>query len=256
MSGPLDPESPAVARLFDLGSVGVAEETGPHGPETVAYFADERELGLIGRWEDVADVDHVAAYRAGLKPVRVGPLVIAPSHRRASLAVGEHVVWCDPGTAFGTGHHETTRLALAALADLDLVGRSVLDVGTGSGILTIAADRLGARLALGVDIDAEAVRVARANAALNRSRVRFLVGSVDHHDLPTRFDVVVANLYAELHVALMAAYAGRLNRGGRLLLTGVLTRLEGLVRDALPGAWPVRVRRRGEWALLEAEVPP
>ncbi|MEJ2292191.1 MAG: 50S ribosomal protein L11 methyltransferase [Deinococcales bacterium] len=255
MPGPLDPESVAVARLFDLGSLGVVEETGPDGPEVVAYFDSERELGLGGRWEDVGEVDYVAAYRAGLKPVRVGPLVIAPSHRRASLGAGEQVVWLDPGTAFGTGHHETTRLALEALAAHDLTGRSVLDVGAGSGILTIAADRLGARLALGVDVDAEAVRVARVNAVLNRSRARFLVGSIDHVELPARVDVIVANLFAELHVELMPAYRDRLNRGGRLLLTGILARLEPIVLEALPEGWPRRTMRQGEWSLLAVGVP-
>ncbi len=255
MPGPLEPESPALARLFEHGSLGVAEEVGPQGPEVVAYFDSERELGLGGRWEDVEDVDYVAAYRAGLEPVRVGPLVIAPTHRSARVGAGEQVVWCDPGTAFGTGHHETTRLALAALADLDLVGRSVLDVGAGSGILAIAADRMGARLALGVDIDGDAVRVAKANATLNRSRARFLTGSIDHAELPARFDVVVANLYAELHVSLMAAYTRRVNGGGRLLLTGILTPLEPMVREALPAPWVQHVRHDGEWSLVDAEVP-
>jgi len=250
MEGRLDPESPAVARLFERGSLGAVEEMGEDGVETVAYFDARVDLGLEGRWEDVEPFDYVAAYRADLQPVRVGPLVVAPTHRRAALEAGQQVVWLDPGTAFGTGHHETTRLALAALARLDLIGRSVLDVGAGSGILTVAADRLGAGLALGVDVDAATVGVARRNAALNRSRARFLTGSVDHPDLPARFDVIVANLYAELHAALMPAYLARLNVGGALLLTGILTRLEPTVRRALADALPCRVEREGEWSLL------
>ncbi len=208
MKGRLEPESPAVARLFESGSLGAVEETGGSGTEIVAYFDRQVELGLEGRWEDVETFDYVAAYRAGMKAIRVGPLVVAPTHRRAELEAGQQVVWLDPGSAFGTGHHETTRLALATLAGLDLVGRSVLDVGAGSGILTVAADRLGAGLAVGVDIDAATVEVARRNAVLNRSRARFLTGSVDHPDLPARFDVIVANLYAELHAALDARLSG------------------------------------------------
>jgi ribosomal protein L11 methyltransferase len=250
MQGRLEAESPDVARLFELGSVGVVEASGPKGAEILAYFEERVEVGLEGRWEDVEAIDHVAAYRAELKPVRVGPLVVAPTHRRASLAAGEQVVWLDPGSAFGTGHHETTRLALAALAGRELVDRSVLDVGSGSGILAVAADRLGASLAVGVDTDVATVAVARRNAVLNRSRARFLQGSVDHPDLPSRFDVVVANLYAELHAALMPAYLARLNPDGVLLLTGILTRLEAIVRRALPTGVRCRVEREGEWSLL------
>jgi ribosomal protein L11 methyltransferase len=252
MAGHLEAESPAVARLFERGSLGAVEEVGEDGAEIVAYFDGEIELGLEGRWEDVEEVDHVAAYRETLEPVVVGPLVIAPTHRRAELAAGQQVVWLDPGTAFGTGHHETTRLALAALGRIDLVGRSVLDVGAGSGILAVCADRLGAGLALGVDTDAATVDVAHRNAALNRSRARFLAGSLDHPDLPRRFDVIVANLYAELHVALLPTYLRRLNVAGVLLLTGILTRLEPTVLRALPDDLPYRVERDGEWSLLAA----
>lgn len=254
MSGALDDESPVLARLFALGARGVMEQAGAEGPETVAYFEDEIPLDLAGTWEPVEDIDYVAAYRAGLKPVRVGPLVIAPTHRRASLSAGQQVVWLDPASAFGTGHHDTTRLALRALAGVDLVHRSVLDVGAGSGILTIAADRLGAAVAVGVDIDRQSVDVARANAALNRSRARFLVGSVDHPDLPRRFDVIVANLYAELHARLLPSYLARLNAGGKLLLTGILGRLAATVEQALPASCRFQRRREGEWLLLEVEV--
>ncbi len=252
MAGRLEAESPAVARLFERGSLGAVEEVGEGGTEIVAYFDAEVELDLEGRWEDVEEVDHVAAYRASLEPVTVGPLVIAPTHRRAELEAGQQVVWLDPGTAFGTGHHETTRMALGALGGIDLVGRSVLDVGAGSGILGVCADRLGAALAIGVDTDAATVDVARLNAALNRSRARFLVGSLEHPDLPRRFDVIVANLYAELHAALLPAYLRRLNVGGVLLLTGILTRLEATVLGALPDALPYRVERDGEWSLVAA----
>lgn len=255
MPGPLDHESPTLARLFALGATGVAEEAGERGPETVAYFPDERPLDVEGRWESVDEVDHVRAYRAGLRPVRIGPLVVSPTHRRPSLRAGEQVVWLDPATAFGTGHHETTRLALGALTELDLSGRSLLDVGAGSGILAIAADRLGAASALGVDIDAATVPVARANAALNRSRARFLAGSLDHPELPRCFDVIVANLYAEVHVTLMPAYLERLAAGGRLLLTGVLARLAPLVEAALPPGLEAGVARDGEWVLFELAAP-
>lgn len=256
LRGSYGADSPEVARLFDRGALGTAEQQGDGGPELVAYFAQRVELELDGRWEEVPDVDYVADYRAGLKPVTEGKLVVAPSHRRPRLSLGQQVVWLDPGAAFGTGHHETTGMALRALSELELVRASVLDVGSGSGILAIAADRLGAAHALGVDIDPATVEVARANARLNRSRARFLAGSLDHPEVPRRVDVIVANLYAELHIELMPAYLRLLEPGGRLLLTGILTQLQGNVERALPEGAARRARHRGAWTLLEVEAPP
>jgi len=240
------PEAPVVAHLWDSGCLGIVEEDGA----LVAYFASEVEVPAGGRWEDVPEVDHVAAYHAGLDAVRVGSLVVAPSHRQVVVSDGDLVVWLDPGSAFGTGHHETTRMALSALERLDLVGKSVLDVGSGSGLLAIAADRLGAEAAYGVDVDPLTPPVARANARRNRSRARFALGSLDAPGLPSRFDVVVANLYAELHADLMAEYWKRLTRGGRLILTGILTRLEATVSAAAPSE-PLFREEDGEWLLLE-----
>ncbi len=267
-------ESPEAARLWELGCLGLSEV---EGGGVVAYFREQVDTGLDGTWEDVPAVDHLALYRASLAPVRAGPLVVAPSHSSVALTDGEAVVWLDPGSAFGTGHHETTRLALEALADLDLAGRTVIDVGTGTGLLAIAADLLGAEASYGVDVDPHAVAVARENARRNRSRARFAVGTLARPGetsvpaspaasdglgdagrfepaagLPGRCDVIVANLYAELHESLMPAYAHRLLPGGTALLTGVLGRLEDLVAAAAAGAGlsVSEPRRDGEWSLL------
>lgn len=248
--GPLDPERLDLERLWALGCRGMAED----GADVLAYFDAARALPLAGAWEDVPEVDYVAAYTAGLRPVRAGGLVVAPSHAEVTLRDGDQVVWLDPGSAFGTGHHETTHMALEALEAADLVGRTVLDVGAGSGLLAIAADRLGAALALGVDTDPSTVPVARHNARRNRSRARFLVGSLDHPELPLRFDALVANLYAEIHAALLPAYAERLVVGGRMWLTGILASRADLVRAAVPDTLIAhRARAAGEWVLLELE---
>lgn len=247
------PDSAAAGVLWDSGCLGIVEvpaATGGSGA-LVAYFAAEVDLDLPGAWEDVPDVDHLAAYRESLAPVRVGRLVVAPSHREVPARDGDVIVWLDPGSAFGTGHHETTRMALAALERLPLAGRSVLDVGSGSGLLAIAADRLGAESALGVDVDAATLPVARANAARNSSRARFSLGSVGAAGLPERFDVIVANLYAELHAELLPEYARRLVPGGVALLTGILAEREGTVTSSAPaGLVPSGRERDGEWLLL------
>ncbi len=241
-------ESPEAAQLWELGCLGVQEADGA----LVAYFEAERDLPLEGTWEDLPERDYVAEYQAGLGPVRVGRLVVAPSHRQVEARDGDVLVWLDPGSAFGTGHHETTRMALAALTRLDLVGRSVLDVGSGTGLLAIAADRLGAQRAYGVDVDGATLAVARENARRNLSRARFALGSVDLGSLPGRFDVLVANLYAELHALLFPEYEKRLLPGGRLLLTGILTRLRSVVTEAVPaGLEVVNEEEDGEWLLIE-----
>lgn len=241
-------ESAEASQLWELGCLGLVEEPG----SLIAYFEEERPLPLAGTWEAVPERDYVAEYQAGLGPVRVGRLVVAPSHRTVEAADADTIIWLDPGSAFGTGHHETTRLALHALGEQDLQGRSVLDVGSGTGLLAIAADVLGASRAYGVDVDAATIPVARENARRNLSRARFALGSVDHPALPGKFDVVVANLYAELHAQLMQEYVRRLLPGGRLFLTGILARLGPLVVDAVPATLSLDAQvQDGEWLLLE-----
>jgi ribosomal protein L11 methyltransferase len=162
------------------------------------------------------------------------------------------VVWLDPGMAFGTGHHETTALALEALGRTPLLGRRVLDVGAGSGLLAIAADKLGAADAWGLDVDPDTVPVALANAALNRSRARFVAGGFGEAPIDPLVDVLVANLYAELHAAFMPAYVAAVASGGDLLLTGILHGRDDLVRAAVPPRLRlVDERRDGDWWLLQ-----
>lgn len=251
----VDGESPEAAELWGLGCLGLIEERTPTGaPAILAYFAEPFEVPIDGTWEVQPDVDYVAEYQAGLVPVRVGSLVVAPSHATVAAADGDSIIWLDPGSAFGTGHHETTAMALAALESAadGLDGKTVLDVGSGTGLLAIAADRLGAESAYGVDVDPLTIAVARENAARNRSRARFSLGSLDAAGLPSKFDVVVANLYAELHAALFAAYAQRLLPGGVAYLTGILATLRGTVTDAVPADMHLSgERHEGEWLLLE-----
>lgn len=268
-------ESPEAALLWDLGCLGLQEEEGIDGVGVLAYFAAEIDVPLPGAWVELPDIDHVGVYLASLEPVRCGTVVVAPSHRQAVLERGETVVWLDPGTAFGTGHHETTAMALEALCGLELRGRTVLDLGTGSGLLAIGADRLGAERTYGLDIDPEAVRVARENAALNRSRARFALGtlgaapvgvagdewagaagahagSAPLAGMPGRFDVIVANLFAELHAALFGEYVARLLPDGTLVLTGILVTHRALVTRAAPRRLRLmREETSGDWLLLE-----
>jgi len=170
----------------------------------------------------VADRDWVRVTQAQFEPIRITDgLWVVPS-------------WCDPvdpaainleldpGLAFGTGSHPTTRLCLRWLARELRAGETVLDYGCGSGILAIAAARLGAGRVVGADIDPQALAASRANAARNRVDTTFVPADRLAADEKTTFDVVVANILANPLVLLAPALAGRVREGGRIVLSGIL----------------------------------
>ncbi len=218
--------------------------------EVLAYFPAPLELPFGGVWEEWPDEDWLSAWRRDLGPVRAGPfLVLAPWHE-----VGEGIpLWIEPGMAFGTGHHETTRLALRALARYAKRGGKALDLGTGSGILAIAAALLGME-ALGVDIDPSVLPIARENARRNGVAPLFLEGSLEAARPFGPFGLLLANLYAELHEAFAPAYREVLGEGGVALLTGILEAKAQGVEGALLGAG-FRILEReeeGGWVLYAA----
>lgn len=196
----------------------------------------------------VREDDWAHAWRAHFPVLRVGErIVIRPSWRRHRRRPGDVVVALDPGMAFGTGLHPTTRLCLAlleriadggALATGDPGGGAarVLDVGCGSGILAIAAALLGAGSVLGVDVDPIAVEATAANVRRNRlaRRVRARDGSAPSGEGP--FDVVLANLVASLLVRLAPGLAADLRPGGTLVASGIFADREEEVRAALAAA--------------------
>ncbi|WP_243029680.1 50S ribosomal protein L11 methyltransferase [Thermus altitudinis] len=236
---------PLVPELFHRGARGLEEREG----EVWAYFPAPVDLPFGGVWEELPDEDWLAAWRRDLRPVRAGPFwVLAPWHSLEGQGIPLVI---EPGMAFGTGHHETTRLALSALARHLRPGEKVLDLGTGSGILAIAAAKLGGE-ALGVDIDEAVLPQAEENARRNGVRVRFLQGSLEEALPYGPFDLLVANLFAELHQELAPRYRQALAPGGRLLLTGILAEKASWVKEAMAKAGPtfLEEEREGEWVLL------
>ena len=191
-------------------------------------------------------------------PMRFGRLWVIPGGQSADLAVGDVTVELDPGLAFGTGTHPTTALCLDWLGSLDLAGLRVIDVGCGSGILAIAALRLGAAHAAAIDHDPQALLATRENAARNGVAGRLTVLGTDAPP-PAAADVVVANILAGTLVALAPRITAMVRPGGLLALSGVLAEQVEDVASAYasPGgaASPGAIRLappvlRDGWALL------
>jgi ribosomal protein L11 methyltransferase len=189
------------------------------------------------------------------KPLRVGSrFVVTPPWARVRLKRGEIPIEITPGMAFGTGTHATTRLCMESLEKrLKKKGISVLDVGTGSGILAIAAGRLGADDVWGIDIDAMAVEIARENVSRNKVPERVRIRKTRIGDIRKKFDLVVANLDFRSLKRTRMALISHLKRQGFLILSGVLEEEEERLRQHYIQAgdlqW-IEATHEGEWACL------
>jgi ribosomal protein L11 methyltransferase len=195
--------------------------------------------GVAAEALEVEGDDWAARSQASLRAVRVSAITVAPPWDVPSVdAPSAITIVIQPSMGFGTGHHATTRLCLAALQRIDLRGCSVIDVGTGSGVLAIAASVLGADHVVAIDSDADAIEAARENLLRNdRARVTLVTGDLRSADLP-RTDVVVANLTGGLLEA-AAPQLLRLSEGGQLVLSG-------LQAEELPGIRAAYSSRRVE----------
>jgi len=268
----IDPSAPATVRAYlPARDAGAARRATTEVERALGHLQafGLREIGEL-RTQGVHESDWATAWQRHVRVLRVGrSLVIRPTWRRHRRLPGDTVIAMDPGMAFGTGLHPTTRLCLAGIerwADEGLLARGaapdgrarLLDVGCGSGILAIAAGLLGAGELLGVDSDPIAVEATVANARRNRlaRRLRARRGSLPTGAGP--FDLVAANLIASLLVTLADLLAAELRPGGRLLASGIFVDREADVRAAF-AAVGLRVLRRdaeGDWVVLEAERPP
>ena len=170
--------------------------------------------------EEIADADWVRVARAQFEPLHVtGDLWIVPSWREPVDARALNLR-IDPGLAFGTGSHPTTHLCLRWLAERPPRGAQVLDYGCGSGILAITAAKLGAATVTGVDVDAQAIAVSRANAEANGVSASF--GAPEQIGEASLFDVVIANILADPLELLAPLLAARVRNGGSICLSGIL----------------------------------
>ncbi len=209
-------------------------------------------------FRQVEEQDWAEAWKERLKVLRVGShLVIRPSWLDYKAELGDVVINLDPGMAFGTGLHPTTQLCLCALEEFVRPEMDVLDLGTGSGILAIAAAKLGAGKVLALDSDQQAARVARANVRESGvdQCVRVRQGSLP--DAPGVYDLVVVNILARVIMEMVrAGLAERLQRGGVLITAGITEDQASEVADALEqgGLKIVERRERGDWVSLLAQL--
>jgi ribosomal protein L11 methyltransferase len=220
-------------------------------PLIVAAAAGEAGLETTPAYEttEVAEQDWVRLTQSQFEPIRVNDrLWIVPSWHDAPDPAAINLE-LDPGLAFGTGSHPTTRLCLEWLCANVQAGASVLDYGCGSGILAIAAAKLGARPVVGVDIDENALAAAAANAERNGVALQL---AHSRHPLDTAFDIVVANILTNPLCVLAPLLAERTRIGGRIALSGILTTQIEQVRQAYRTGFDLTLWAEMEgWALLE-----
>jgi ribosomal protein L11 methyltransferase len=201
----------------------------------------------------IEDQDWLAEWKKYWKPTEMGRFVVAAPWHEVEGA-GKTVIRIEPNMAFGTGTHETTQLCLAAIDENYRPWMSFLDVGTGTGLLAIAAASIadpGVRLAA-VDIDVDAVAIAAVNAKLNGAgeRIEFAAGTLD--SIAGAFDFVCANLTADVILPLLPELIRRTR--STLVLSGILAEQEASIVDALPASLVADVRRAGEWITLVFEM--
>ncbi len=298
-TGPAGSKDAASAAFISAGSPGVLEENDKDAAGSLVSYSlwedetaeedDKRErvtlraylplgeerklkairagLGRIG-WKlstsTLKETDWSEKWKKGLKPIRVtykgASVVIRPTWKKSSKRPGEKVIEIDPGMAFGTGGHATTKMCLRAILRLVKDKKlppapDILDVGTGTGVLAIAAMKLGFKKAVGIDIDRVAVDVAKKNAKENKARVALSDRPVE--SIKGRFSLVAANILAGELIRLSHPIRDRIRSGGWLILSGILSKESETVIDAytMRGLTFKHAYRTGEWVALIFQNP-
>jgi ribosomal protein L11 methyltransferase len=279
VTGTPDALEGASNRAFELGASGMEETdggirlffSGDSDPESVLrplseYVRSLRDMGFsiadpVPRV--LAEEDWGRVWRENFKPIRVGGrFTVKPPWEPWTGGPDDRVIDISPKMAFGTGSHETTRLCIEMLECRVRPGMTVLDVGTGSGILAIAALKLGAASALGLDVEEESVENAAENAALNGVSGRFeaRLGSLDVLGEAAyrgrSFDLVLANIDRRTLVPMLPALPRHAADGGLVILSGILAEEQGLVLNLIekPPFRLIEKKVLREWAGFAAAV--
>jgi ribosomal protein L11 methyltransferase len=249
--------APSAVSEVDLGDgrVRLTADVADAGPlDGLPAGCDVTVLELDGE-------GYLDSWRAWARPVRAGRhLVLHPAwlplpEDGAAGADDDVMLLLDPGRAFGSGSHATTRLVLAAIEAILAAGDEVLDVGTGSGVLAVAAARLGAAVVVATDIDPAAVAATTANAARNGVADRIDVSTRALAALPGSFHLVVANIGASVLRDLAPDLAPRVRPGGHLVLSGLLDSQVAGVLERLPGWTEVDRQAEDGWVAVVLRSP-
>lgn len=260
----------ASALLFELGAEGVEErddgtlaKSAASGKVTlVASFSTredaeeailELDKDLSPRYEEIVGDAWRDAWKEHYRPFAIAPgLVIRPPWEKYDAKPGEQVLELEPGRAFGTGLHETTRLVAQAIQKYssEVKGKTVLDVGCGSGILALAAIVLGADRAVAIDVDQEAIDVTNENAQRNNLAAKIEASTTELADLHFMAPVVLANIEAKVLIPIAHVLERHVLPGGLLLLSGILVPQKDDVRNAYPDMDLFEAPELGEWTLL------
>ncbi len=254
-----------IARAWIVGIFTSAELARTEWTQLASQLPPEANPGTPME-RPLGDQDWRDSYKAHFKAWRCGRLHWVPVWERAThiLGSGETAIWLDPGLAFGTGNHETTRLCverLVAHAESHGTAGRVIDAGCGSGILALSASRLGWGDVEGFDNDAEAVRVSEENATLNElaHAVRFFTGDlVGGLAGGKQAGVVLANIQADVLMRFVPELTGAVAPGGLLVLSGILAHENEQVRAAFAPAtqgWQMEHRAMGEWSDIALTRP-
>lgn len=269
---PTDDVELVSSELWEQGAQGIEERdastidkgAGAALTTLIVSVADDEAAATLAaaypQWN--ARVAHVIgddwrdAWKAYFKPTRVGSrILLRPSWEPADAAPHEVVLTIDPGQAFGSGIHETTRLVLIEVDRCAKAGDTILDVGCGSGILAVAGLLLGAESAICLDIDPLAVDVSYENAERNGVRTQLTASTEDVREVPGRFSLVLANIQAWVLKELAAALIERVAPGGTLVLSGVLVGQEHDVAGSFTALGEPQLRYENEWVALTYTRP-
>jgi len=210
-------------------------------------------------WGTIREEDWAETWKEHYNIERAGRLVVRPAWREYMPVENEVMISLDPGMAFGTGQHPTTRMCMQGMQDVLHPGDLVLDLGSGSGILAIAAVAVGAHSVLATDIEEQAVKASSENAALNGMQDRITVreGSIDVVADDGPFDLVFANINAAAVIALSQAISAQMKPNAWLFAGGVIEEREALAREALEAAGlrVERVMKDGDWRTFVCQKP-
>lgn len=215
---------------------------------------------------ETEDKDWMNNWKQYFKPFTVDDILIKPTWEEIPEADADKLlIQIDPGTAFGTGMHETTQLCIRQLKKYITSETKLLDVGTGSGILSIVGLKLGAQSALGTDLDPNAISAARENMESNDitpEKFKVMIGNIiDDEDMQKEigfgcYDIVVANILADIIIPLQAMIAGQIKPGGLFISSGIIDMKEQAVLAAIeknPELEVVEITRQGEWVSITAK---